>query len=178
MSWKKLDEELLHENLWTSFRRRGFEMENGQRGDYFFAMTRGGCSTVMPRLPDGTFILVRAYRFLDDAQSIEFPGGGIDSKQTPEEAAHVELRQEVGYEAATLTQLGRRISPDAGVVIDPTYIFLAEGLNFIGTEHEHTEEMETLIATEEEITAFIRNGEMFAGQSLAAWAIYKSHGSI
>lgn len=173
MSWKKIDEEILSENPWTSFRRRGFEMENGQRGDYFFAMTRGGCSIVMPRMPDGRFILIRAYRFLDEAYSIEFPGGGVDTGQTPEEAAAAELREEVGYEAEKFTRIGRT-SPDNGVVIDPTFIFLAEGLKFVGAEKEHTEEMETFFATEAEINEFVRNGEMFAGQSLSAWAIYQS----
>lgn len=173
MSWKKIDEEILNENPWTSFRRRGFEMENGQRGDYFFAMTRGGCSMILPRLPDGTFILIREYRFLDDVMSVEFPGGGIDTDQTPEEAARVELRQEVGYEAGKLELIGRS-SPCMGVVVDPTYFYIAEDLTFVGAENEHTEDIEVIIASESEIDQMIRDGIILNGQSLSAWAIYKA----
>lgn len=176
MSWKTLSEEILNENPWTSFRRREFEMKNGTKGEYFYAKTRGGCSTIIPQLSDGKFILIKEYRYLEDMMSIEFPGGGIDTNQTPEEAARVELQQEIGYEAGKLQLIGRS-SPCMGVVVDPTYLYIAEDLKFVGSENEHTEDIEMLTATEEEIDQMIRDGLIMNGQTLSAWAIYKARTS-
>lgn len=177
MSWKIIDEEILSENPWTSFRRRGFEMPNGKRGNYFFAKTRNGCSKILPRLPDGKFVLIREYRFLDEVMSVEFPGGGIDIDQTAEQAARAELQQEVGYEAGKLELIGRS-SPSMGVLIDPTYYYLADDLRFVGIEQEHTEEIEVITASESEIDQMVRDGTIIDGQSLSGWAIYKAHGNV
>lgn len=175
MKWKIIDEEILNENPWTSFWRRGFETDRGTRGNYFFAKTRGGCAMVIPVLPDGRFVMMREYRFLDDVVSVEFPGGGIEHGQTPEEAARLELRQEVGYEAAEMQQIGQS-SPDMGVVIDPTYFFVARDISFVGTAHEEMERLEPFIATADEIDAMIREGKIINGQTLSAWAFFRAQG--
>ena len=175
MTWKIIDEELLSENPWTSFWRRGFESDRGARGNYFFAKTHGGCSIVIPVLPDGRFVMIREYRFLDDVMSVEFPGGGIEIGQTPEIAARKELREEVGYKAAGLELIGRS-SPDMGVVIDPTYFFVARDISFVGTAREEMERIETIFVTEAEINAMIREGKIMCGQTLSAWAIFRARG--
>lgn len=173
MSWKTLDEEILHENPWTSFRRRRFETDSGVRGEYFFVQTKGGCSMVIPQLPDGRFVMVNAYRYLTDQQSIEFPAGGIKEDQTPEEAARAELLEEVGYTAGNL-KLMHVFSPDNGVCIDPVHAFIATDLEFVGTQRESAEQMETTMYSEREIDEMIKNNKIVDGQVLACWAIYKA----
>lgn len=173
MNWKTISEETLHDNPWTSFRHRVFETDKGVQGNYYFVQTRGGCSMVIPRLPDGRFVMIREYRYLENIMSIEFPGGGIETEQTPEVAAQVELRQEAGYEAASFVQLGKS-SPCMGVVVDPTYFFLATDITSVGTEHEKTESIEVIIVSEDEIDQMIRDGKIINGQTLSAWAMYRA----
>lgn len=176
MGWKTLSEKILHENPWSTFRHRVFEMEDGTRGNYYFAQTKGGCSIVIPRLPDGTFILVEQYRYLDDVISLEFPGGGIGEvlgPTAPEDAARRELREEVGYEAGAMVSLGI-CSPSSGVLIDPTHYFFADDLVFVGESREVTESITTISYSEAEIDELIRSGKILDGQTLAGWALYKA----
>lgn len=173
MSWKKIDEEILNENPWTTFRRRGFETTDGKRGDYFFAQTRGGCAMAIPRLSDGHFVMVNIYRFLTDEMSIEFPAGGIETDQDPIDGLKMELRQEVGYEAESIKLL-HIISPSNGVIIDESHIYLCEDLVYVGETHEWSEDMKIVTVTEAEIDQMIRENKIRCAQTLAAWAIYKS----
>lgn len=175
MSWEITDEEILHENAWTTFRRRGFKTDTGEVGNYFFATTMGGCALVIAQNEIGKFILINEYRFLSNDYSVSFPGGGIKKTQTPEEAARAELREEVGYEATELTLL-HVFDPDPGVVVDPVYVFMARGLTHVGANGgETTEDIKVVYASEQEIDEMLATNKISSGQALAAWAVYKAH---
>lgn len=51
-------------------------------------------------------ILVKQFRPALGKETLEFPAGAIDPGETPEQAAHRELREETGYDCTRLEPLG------------------------------------------------------------------------
>ncbi|MBK9249900.1 MAG: NUDIX hydrolase [Ignavibacteria bacterium] len=71
--------------------------KSGTVGEYHYVHSRGA-TLIIPQLPDGTFILVRQFRYLLQRESLEFPCGGINPQWAePLENAHKELLEETGY---------------------------------------------------------------------------------
>jgi len=66
--------------------------------------------------------LVRQYRPALEAESLELPGGLIDSDKTPEETAITELREETGLIAPLIKPLGI-LNPDPGRLENRFYCF-------------------------------------------------------
>lgn len=75
---------------------------------------------------DDRAIFIRSYRHGVGGVVWGFPGGGIDKGETPEQAAHRELLEETGYEAAALKPLGGYVT-GANVRGAMCHMFLATG---------------------------------------------------
>jgi 8-oxo-dGTP pyrophosphatase MutT (NUDIX family) len=73
------------------------------------------------------FLMVRQWRHGAKEISLEFPGGVIESGETFLEGAARELREETGYKAGKLTQLGQ-MSPNPAIMANRVHFFLAEEL--------------------------------------------------
>jgi ADP-ribose pyrophosphatase len=82
--------------------------------------------------------LVRQYRPVLEAESLELPGGLMDLCKTPEETAQIELREETGLVAPVLESLGV-LNTDPGRLENRFYCFFASN-------------------AEEDATATIENG--------------------
>ncbi len=63
---------------------------------------------IIPRFPDGDYLLCREFRFAVNDYVWEFPTGIIDGDETPEQAARRELREETGLE---LVSVDRALPP-------------------------------------------------------------------
>ena len=57
--------------------------------------------------PDRNILFVRQYRFGIGAETLELPGGIVDTGEDPQEAARRELREETGYSGRVWTPLGK-----------------------------------------------------------------------
>ena len=78
----------------------------------------------LPLLADGTVLLARQYRPAVDAWVLEAPAGGIDGDESPEQAVHRELREELGLRTGRLEPLGRLLS-SPGVSTEELHLFAA-----------------------------------------------------
>ncbi|MBP7992279.1 MAG: NUDIX hydrolase [Candidatus Magasanikbacteria bacterium] len=171
--FKKISEEVLHQNPWYAYKHDVFEGNDGIQGEYFYAETPGGVM-VVPVLPSGRIVLVRQYRYLMGKAGMEFPGGGIKVGQTARQAAGIELKEETGYDAEELISVAE-FEPSKGVIKDTMNIFLAK----ISQEEpeqakpELTEAIEVLARFPDEIEAMIQAGDIWDGETLAAWALVK-----
>jgi ADP-ribose pyrophosphatase len=63
------------------------------------------CVAVLPLL-NGTPVMIRIFRHGLRSWSLEFPRGGCDSGETPEDAARRELKEEIGAEVQEFLPLG------------------------------------------------------------------------
>ncbi len=168
--FKTLSSEVIFNNPYWDYRMNKYVMPNGESGDYYYVDSRGACM-VIPLLEKNTFVLVRQYRYLNNRYSIEFPGGGLSKNKGIEENALDELKEEAGYLAKKIEQIGE-FNPYNGVTNEICNVFVAYGLTKTNNCPEDSEEFEILTLSEKEILSKIENNEIWDGMTLASWSLY------
>ncbi len=117
--------------------------------------------------------LVREWKYALNRVTLEVVSGGMESHETPEEAAHRELREEVGLVAAELIPLGW-VDPFTTMLSCRNYLFIARGLTEVPHEHEEGESIEVVRVPLVEAVRLVEAGEITHGSSsvliLRAWA--------
>jgi 8-oxo-dGTP pyrophosphatase MutT (NUDIX family) len=108
---------------------------------------------------EGFVHLVRQFRYAVGRESIEAVMGGADEGEEPSEAARRELREELGIEAAELTDLGL-VDAVTSQVLSPSQIFLARGLSFKEPDRDVTESMEPFKVRLGEAVRMVMDGEI------------------
>ncbi|MFH1404756.1 MAG: NUDIX hydrolase [Patescibacteria group bacterium] len=171
--WKKISSECVCENPFWKYVVDGFKTQSGVEGKYYY-MDTGDSVCIVPVDADGKVILVKQYRYLFDKISLEFPGGGIEKDQNPQEAAEHELAQEAGFCASSLKLISQNAS-NAGLIKETQYVFFATGLENDTSDQagniDKTEEFEIIRLTPEEVEEKIKTGEIFNNFALGAWCV-------
>lgn len=169
MSWKKLStKELLNHP-----RIRVLEDE---------VLLPGGHKTTYIRLPSGDgaivialdnrgkILLQKEYSYPQDTKLFQFPGGALESGESPIQGAAREFAEEAQLKG-TLTQIGwlyahnRRSS-------GKLYVFAATQLAPCPTENDPEEAFEDYWYEAAEINHLIKTSQLCNPASLAAWAFF------
>jgi len=167
---KKVSSEVVNKNPWWEYKRDKIIRPDGSSGEYFYTETPGNV-IIIPLLDDGRLVLVRQYRYLNEKNSLEFPGGGISKDESPIVAAKRELLEESGYQTENLIKIGM-FEPCVGVVKDLSHIFIANELTMVQEpKSDEFEKTEVILRRVDEFENMIKNGEIWNGQILAAWAM-------
>lgn len=169
---KKISSQILDKNPWWEYKKDAIQNVNGNSGEYFYAESLGN-TVVVPVLDDGRLVLVREYRYLNDAYGIQFPAGGIDNGESAVEAAKRELLEESGYITDDLIKIGM-FEPSVGMIKDMSHVFIANELSLaqVPTQTDF-EQTEVLLRRVDEFEDMIKRGEIWNGQTLAAWAMVR-----
>ncbi len=170
--WEKISEKKLFGNDYWEYRLDKFKIGGGEEKEYHYVHTPGS-TMVVPKISENKFLLLKQYRYLNDRFSIEFPSGGLLKELTPEKNALKELREEAGFSAEKLIQIGF-FNPYNGVTDEICYVFLAEELYHSPLPPDSTEEFEPLELTASEIDNLISTNEIWDGMTLASWMIFKT----
>ncbi len=115
--------------------------------------------------------MTRQFRYLNQRESLEFPGGGVDPSLGYEKSAIRELRQESGFDCDSLEIIGE-FNPFNGVTSEICRVYLASGLTGVEVTADESEEFEIMELSNQEIFDKINKGELWDGMTLAAWALY------
>jgi ADP-ribose pyrophosphatase len=118
-----------------------------------------GAVMVIPRLPDGTLLFERQFRYPHQRVFIEFPAGKIDPGEDPATTAARELLEETGYTAERWSHIGT-LHPLITYSTERIEIYTADALTFVGAKRDEGEFIEILSATLEEALAWIERGEL------------------
>ncbi|MBS3904144.1 MAG: NUDIX hydrolase [Simkania sp.] len=86
-----------------------------------------GAATVLPIDDRGELLLIKQWRRASGDILIEAPAGILETHETVAECAMRELREETGFAATTLTQIGK-IYTAPGFCNEVLHLFIAEGL--------------------------------------------------
>lgn len=78
------------------------------------------------------FVMVRQWRHGAQELSVEFPGGVLESDERNIEGAALELREETGFVADSVTKLGE-MNPNPAIMSNRIHFYLAENLTQTGT---------------------------------------------
>lgn len=170
---KKLTEETIHENPWWKYKHDTYELPSGNVGEYWYGETHG-VALIIPQLPDGRLVLTLQHRYLEDKQSIEFPAGGIEAGEEALDAAKRELLEEVGCIAGEFVKMGI-FQPSNGLIRDESHVFRAYVTEQVPTQIDESEEIEILYRRPDEFEHMVRSGEIWDGQTLAAWMLSRSY---
>jgi ADP-ribose pyrophosphatase len=125
-----------------------------------------GAAVVVPRLPDGSVVFVRQYRFAVDEVLLELPAGTLEDGEDPRTCAERELREETGYRAGKLTPLGI-VYPSPGILSEVMNLFLAEELAPGDPDRDPGEsDMSVVVLPAEEAVRRVRAGEIRDGKTV------------
>jgi ADP-ribose pyrophosphatase len=133
-----------------------------------------GAVVVLPRLPDGRFILVRQFRLAVGHTLLEAVAGTLKPGERPERCAARELREESGFAAARLVRLGK-VYPVPGYGSEVMHFFFADLQPGHSPLPQDEDENVTAVAlTKRELERRIRTGEVRDAKTLAIWLLYRA----
>src|SRR5205823_1752392 len=139
-------------------------------GKPFYGIATRPYVAVIAVTPDGRIPLVRVYRPLVEAMSVEFPSGGSEPGESSEEAARRELLEETGCAAATLELVGG-LFVDTGRMETVQWLYFARDAPVVrDAEPGAEEELETLFVTPAELRELIVRGELRSATHLGGLA--------
>lgn len=165
----------VYANPWMRVLEDDIELADGSRSRYG-TVVKDDFVLVVPWTGRG-FWLVEQYRYPVRSRQWEFCQGGWahGAGGTPEQLAIVELAEEVGLAAATLTRLGRLFAAYgySGQAFD---VFLATGLSEGAPDREPSEQdMQHRWFTESQVRAMVADGQLRDAHSLAALTLFDSY---
>lgn len=136
-----------------------------------------GAATILPVLDDGRLVLVRNDRFAVGALLLELPAGTLDGGEDPEACAARELREETGYEAATIERLGR-FHTTPGLTNELMHAYVARGLTEVGQALEEDEELTVEPHSPASVFGMIDRGEITDAKTILTVLLAARRGVI
>jgi ADP-ribose pyrophosphatase len=167
----KISGKELDSNPGWSYRVDRYERPDGSAADYFFVHTPGSV-VIVPEMPDGRLLLLRQFRYLNQRESLEFPGGGVKQGYQNEDAAREELLEEAGLIAGELISIGQ-FNPMNGATDELCEVFVARDVSRTAARPEVSEEFEEQLLTVESLEQMIRTNEIWDGMTLAVYSLYR-----
>lgn len=168
---RQISTELLTRNPWWEYRKDVYQRPDGEQSDYHYVHTPGSVM-VIPITSEGKLILVKQYRYLNQRIGLEFVGGGVKAGKSALESAKDELFEEAGFIAGELMKIGE-FNPMNGVTDEICNIFVARSLKRTAANPDSTEEFEVKELEPANVSALIRDGSIWDGMSLAAFAVFE-----
>jgi 8-oxo-dGTP pyrophosphatase MutT (NUDIX family) len=169
-SWTRLSSRYVAEYKVTKVREDRYRFEPEQTEADFLVCESNDWVVILPVTVDGQVVFVRQFRHGVGEVVLEIPGGLIDAGESPEEAAKRELREETGYEAATVRQVADLL-PNPALNNAHCHVVLAEGCRQIqGQDLDALELIEVVTHPLAEVPALIRSGKFSHAQAIAAFA--------
>jgi|688.fasta_scaffold01230_6 ADP-ribose pyrophosphatase len=153
-------------------RRDRLRLPNGTDYYYESLLTISSAVAVVAITHEGQFILNEEYRHPTNQILLGLPGGYIDAKETPLEAAKRELTEETGYAAETFSLLNE-IYPYPGISSQKLFVILAEGAKVLKKpELEPAESIHSILKYPDELKAMILAGYPLDGILCSALFLY------
>ena len=126
-----------------------------------------GAVLVVPRLADGRVVVVRQFRYPNNAVFVEFPAGKLDGGESALDTAKRELREEAGYTARRWTALGT-IHSCIAYSTETIGLWLAEDLEHVGALLDDGEFLEVDVVDPAWLAAEADAGRVTDAKTVAA----------
>lgn len=161
--WTITETALRFQNDFIEVREDQVIQPDGEPGSYAIVKVKPGVC-VLPLDDNGFVYLTCQFRYALGKESLETATGAIEEGEPPLDAAQRELREELGFEAATWADLGT-VHLDTSIIHCPVSLFLAKGLRFVGTDREGTETIRTVKMPLKEALGKVAASEILHGPS-------------
>jgi ADP-ribose pyrophosphatase len=157
--WKTLSSRPIYENPWTRVREDIAEMPNGKTTIYG-VIESGECVGVLPFIDDRHVVLVRQYRYVfGENDRWEMPTGGVEAGESLLEAAHRELREEIGYDASQLKEMSTYYTSKS-VMYEIAHLYIGSHLSQIEAIPDETEFLEIEIFSFDKVLEMVLQSEI------------------
>ena len=124
---------------------------------------------------DRKFVMVRQWRHGALELSVEFPGGVLEKGEDAEAGAARELKEETGYSAGTIVELGV-FNPNPAIMSNKVHFFLALDLSPpTGQELDEDEYVEVETVSCEEVLSGLGKPPYIHALMGTAMALYLGH---
>ena len=122
--------------------------------------------------------LALQYRYANEHWQLELPAGGIEEGESPSEAAVRELREECGLVPEELVDLGL-VYPSAGSTDEVAYLQAIRcAPAVVDTSFDMGEQVQTVLATREELEAAMADGRFGQSVGYVAWMRAEARGLL
>ena len=201
--WKLLNSEYLVDAPWLKVAKETCELPNGKVIDDFYTLWQPDWVLILARTTEGKWVMTEQYRHGTGKIALEFPAGIIDKGETPEQAALRELQEECGYgiekQCVTLSEASKMrsrtgldsstplrsaqkdtISYLGAFPVNPDrhrgkfHVVFIDGVEKGGNTHfDSTEDIESLLLSDEELQAKMTDGTFNHPLQMAGYLKYK-----
>ncbi len=131
------------------------ELEDGSTSKREVVLHHGGACIAL-QAEDGKFFMVKQYRYSIGKEMLEFCAGKIEEGEDPKETVLRECREELGYEAEGLVELGS-IIPTCGYCSERIHLYYAKKGKRVGQHFDADEDLHLYKYTYDEIQEMIDN---------------------
>lgn len=160
MSWTLIDKEYVIHNRWISVRKDHVRLPSGVEINDFYVIERPKLVHVIAITTEGDYIFERQYRYAINRTCLEICAGIVEPNENPLEAAKRELLEETGYANGEWMLIGEH-AVDPSNMTEFSYSFLAKNVCKVSASHfDRTEELETVLLSEEEVKLALMRGEI------------------
>jgi ADP-ribose pyrophosphatase len=119
----------------------------------------------------GNILLERQYRRAADKELLEIPAGGIEPRESPEEAVRREMQEETGLLPQKIERLGGfYLAP--GYSTEYLHVFLATDMVPARLFADDTEEIKVIPVPMNDISQLIADGAIEDGKTMAGLMLY------
>ena len=147
--------------------RRDWMKTPDGRETKFDIIEHGGSVVIIPLDSDGNLLFVRQYRHATGQDLLELPAGTLEKNEDPDVCAAREIREETGFAAGKLEQLGQfYLAP--GYSTEFMVVYLATDLTHDPLEADADEFLSVERIPFAQALEMARRGEMPDAKSLAA----------
>ncbi|MFL5734450.1 MAG: NUDIX domain-containing protein [Chloroflexia bacterium] len=165
--WKTLTTREIYKNKWMRLREDIAEMPNG-RTTIYGVCEFGEAVGILPFITPDEVVMVRQYRYVQrEDHRWEMPTGGMYVRETPEEAAHRELVEEVGYHAGALTHINTHFTSKS-VCDETAHLFIARDLTATQALPDDTEFLEIAVFPFKQVLDMVLSGEIRDAMTIIA----------
>jgi len=142
----------------------------------FFILEGSDWVNVVALTAAGEIVLVRQYRLGTGTESLEIPGGCVETfDDSALHSARRELLEETGYGGGTWTFLGA-VDPNPAVQSNRCSTFLAEGVTLVGPQTPDAgEDIVVELHRVEALPSLVREGQISHALVLAAFQFWSLH---
>jgi ADP-ribose pyrophosphatase len=170
--WEVLKSEIVFHNKWVTIQQDNVKLPNGMVINDYYLNVRPEVVIALPVTKEGNAIMVRQYKHGGKEILLEFPGGVFEAeKETPEEGARREMREETGYHSDEMVYLGK-------VFDDPTkdtnciHFFLAKNsIRKFEPEPDLTENIEVIEVPLTDISGLIKANKIKVCGAIAIYTM-------
>lgn len=158
---------------WWSVRRDQISTPSGAEGEFYY-MEKSKCVFVLPITQEGQVVMIRQYRIPVTSWCWEIPAGGVKQGQTLEQAAALELKEEVGGSAEKIEYIGQFFTSN-GTTNEESFLYIATGVTLGEPDREELEIMETHLKTPAEVLQMLDDSEIKDAPSAMALMLSKQY---